>query len=97
MKRFELSRAALSDLEGIADYTVRRWGKTQARVYIELLRGRLTELAHQPLRGRKRTDLAPELLSFPFESHVVYYARTAFGIAVARILHKRQDPFRQLD
>ena len=97
MPRFHLSREALSDLNDIADYTLERWGKEQARVYIDALHGRLTELAHQPLLGRVRPELAEDLLCFPFESHVVFYTRTNFGIAVVRVLHKRQDPFRHID
>lgn len=97
MPRFELSQEALSDLTGIADFTLERWGKEQARAYIDALQGRLTELAHQPLLGRRRGELTPDLLCFPFESHVIFYLRTDFGIAVVRILHKRQDPFRHID
>ncbi|MCW5698451.1 MAG: type II toxin-antitoxin system RelE/ParE family toxin [Rhodospirillales bacterium] len=91
MSRFELSRQAVSDLNAIADYTVERWGKAQARVYVEAMQGRLTELAHQPSLGRKRDELSDGLLSFPFESHVIFYQRAPFGIMVVRILHKRQD------
>jgi toxin ParE1/3/4 len=95
--RFELSRLAVADLDAIADYTVGRWGKKQARVYIDALEARLTHLANQPLIGHRREDLAPGLLCFPFESHVLFYSATDFGIAVVRILHKRQDPFRHID
>lgn len=91
MTRFDLSREAAADLNGIVDYTVERWGKSQARVYVDALQGRLTELAHQPQLGRKRDELAEGLLSFPFESHVIFYQHAAFGITVVRILHKRQD------
>lgn len=91
MIRFVLSREAANDLTGIADYTAERWGKSQARVYIDALHGRLTELAHQPRLGRTRDDLADGLLSFPIESHIIFYKHAAFGIAVVRILHKRQD------
>lgn len=97
MPRFQLSQAARSDLDAIADYTLERWGKEQARVYIDALHGRLTELAHQPLLGRKRDELAEDLLCFPFESHVVFYRCVDFGITIVRILHNRQDPFRHID
>ena len=97
MARFELSRLALADLHAIADYTLERWGREQALIYIDALEGRLTELAHQPLLGRRRDELAQNLLCFPFESHVVFYISRDFGIAVVRILHKRQDPSRHID
>ena len=97
MPRFQLSRAAQSDLDAIADYTLQRWGKEQARTYIDALHGRLTELAHQTLPGRKRNEVAEGLLSFPFESHVIFYTLADFGVTVVRLLHKRQDPFRHID
>ena len=96
MPRFELARAALADLDAITDYTIERWGKMQAATYLDALEAQLADLARRPLIGRKRDDLAPGLFSFPFESHVVFYARTPFGITVARILHQRQDAPRHL-
>lgn len=97
MARFELSQAAASDLAALAEYTIERWGNEQARHYIEALQARLTQLAHQPRLGRARDELAPRLLSVPFESHVIFSMETEFGIVVVRILHDRQDPFRHLD
>lgn len=91
MTRFVLSDEAVADLNGIVDYTVERWGRSQARVYADALQGRLTELAHQPRLGRKRDDLAEGLLGFPFESHIIFYRPAEFGITVVRILHKRRD------
>lgn len=93
MKRFDLSREAAADLNGIVEYTVARWGKSQARVYVDALQGRLTELAHQPRVGRQRDELAEGLLSFPFESHIIFYRHAQFGITVIRIPRKRQDAF----
>jgi toxin ParE1/3/4 len=87
----------VADLDAIADFTVDRSGKKQARVYLDALEARLTQLAYRPLIGRKRDQLAIGLLCFPFESHVVFYSATDFGIAIVRVLHERQDPFRQID
>jgi toxin ParE1/3/4 len=97
VKRFELAEQALFDLMAIADYTAERWGKTQALTYLDALEVRLAALARQPLLGRQRDDLADGLLSFPFESHVIFYTRTASGIMVIRVLHKRQDPHRHIE
>ncbi|MCB9947670.1 MAG: type II toxin-antitoxin system RelE/ParE family toxin [Rhodospirillaceae bacterium] len=96
MARFELAAEALADISTIADYTAAEWGAVQAQSYLDALEGRLTELAHRPLLGRRREELAAGLLCFPFESHVIFYACAGFGIVVVRILHKRQDPYRHL-
>jgi len=94
--RFELTRAALADVEAVAEYTLKHWGQAQAAAYVAGLEALFVELAQRPLSGRKREDLAPWLLSFPFESHVVYYSRAPSGITVIRILHYRLDAPRHL-
>lgn len=96
MQSFELSQAARTDLDSIADFTAAQWGRQQARTYLQCLRERLAHLAQQPSIGRTRSDLAPDLLSFPCESHVIYYKVTKLGIVVVRILHARQDPIRHI-
>ena len=39
---------------------------------------------------RRRDELGAGIRSFPFESHVVFNTETGDGIAVIRLLHKRQ-------
>ena len=97
MPRFELAKTARRDLAEIAEYSESRWGATQTRIYLDRLEDRLTALAERPAMGRKRDDLAEGLLSFPFQSHVLYYTMAPFGIIVARVLHKRRDPSLHFD
>lgn len=96
MARFELTEGANTDLAAITDYTAVRWGKVQARTYLAALERRLNQLAGRPLIGRRRDELTDGLFSFPFESHVIYYMPTEFGIIVLRVLHQRQDPHRHI-
>jgi len=93
---FELTEGANADLAAITDYTAARWGKVQTRKYLDALEGRLNQLAGRPLMGRRRDELTDGLLSFPFESHVIYYMLTDVGIIVLRVLHQRQDPHRHI-
>jgi len=46
-------------------------------------------LADNPSIGRDMNEIAPGLLSYPVESHVVYYKRQGDDIFVIRVLHKR--------
>ncbi|NEW92381.1 type II toxin-antitoxin system RelE/ParE family toxin [Rhodopseudomonas sp. BR0M22] len=48
-------------------------------------------LAQSPLLGRTRSELLPELRSFPSGSYVLYYVPLKDGVAVIRVLHGRQD------
>ncbi len=80
---------------GITDYTFGMWGPEQAAAYVDGLNDCLGRLAEQPQMGRDRGEFRTGLRSFRFESHIVYYVATRFGISVVRILHGRQDPVRR--
>ena len=96
MSRFTLSAAAANDLNAIIEHTRRYWGHEQARAYLDALEIRLERLAQTPLISCERPDLPGDLLSLPVESHIAYYRVTSSGIAVIRILHRRQDPVRHI-
>ena len=96
MSRFTLSAAAANDLSAIIEHTRRYWSDEQARAYLDALEMRLERLGQTPLIGRERPDLPGDLLSFPVESHIAYYRIASSGIAVIRILHRRQDPVRHI-
>ncbi len=96
MARFALSERALADLASVAESTRENRGAARATAWFDALEGRLTELAERPRLGRRRDELADGLLAFAFESHVVFYTQTDFGIAIARILHHHQDPHRHI-
>jgi toxin ParE1/3/4 len=96
MARYELTALARSDLVALADYTVATWSAAQVRTYLDALGERLGLLAERPTLGRERSELGPNVRSFLVESHIVYYVTSPSGIVVLRILHKRQDAFRNL-
>lgn len=50
-----------------------------------------SRLATQPLMGRGRPELAPDLRSFPFRRCVIYYVPLPDGIDVVRVLHSARD------
>ena len=96
MSRFELTAAAETDLQGIAEYSREQWGDAQARAYLDALQRRLGVLAQSPALGRTRPDLPGTLHSFPVEQHIAYYRVQPSGIVVVRLLHQRQDPVRHV-
>jgi toxin ParE1/3/4 len=49
-------------------------------------------LAEQAMLGRRREELAPGLLSFPFGRYVIFYEVIPDGIAIVRVLHGARDP-----
>lgn len=48
-------------------------------------------LAQDPFIGRSRPELAPDLRSFPVSRYIVFYAPSAFGVEIVRVLHSARD------
>jgi toxin ParE1/3/4 len=94
--RFEFTESAERDLEEVVTYTIWNWGNDRALAYVDGLETTLAVLAANPLLGVARDTIAPDLLSFPYESHIVYYQKSVHGIVILRLLHQRMDPHRHL-
>ena len=93
--RYQFTDKAERDLEGIIDYTVQEWGVSQANAYLDGLESRAQLLAENPDLGMARETLFEGLLSFPYESHILYYTKHARGIVIVRVLHQHMDPVKQ--
>ncbi len=87
MASYVFTEKAERDIEKIIDYTVGRWGDSQAIQYIESLQEVAQLLADNPEIGMKRDTLSAGLLSFPCQSHLIlsnkqsrceYYQSVAF-------------------
>ena len=48
-------------------------------------------LAQNPMAGRVRHDLVPNLRSFPVGNYLIFYFPLPDGIEVVRVMHGRQD------
>ena len=94
--RCQFTDKAERDLEGIIDYTAQEWGAAQANTYLDGLETRAQLLAENPDLGMARETLSKGLLSFPYESHILYYKKHARGIVIVRILHQQMDPVKHL-
>jgi len=90
--RLRFSRRADSDLLEIARYTLRQWGREQARVYVEGLESCCRMLAENPSLGRRCDEVRPGLRRMEHGKHVVFYRLEPEGIIVSRILHERMLP-----
>ncbi len=94
--RYQFTEKAERDLEGIIDYTTQQWGVSQADTYLDGLETRAQLLADNPDLGTKREALSEGLLSFPFESHILYYMKQPYGITIVRVIHQNMDPLKHL-
>ena len=59
--------------------------------FIEDVDEKLHLLAEQPLIGRTREELAPNLRSFPAGNYVIFYRPIENGVEIARVLEGHQD------
>ncbi|CAI2160873.1 Toxin ParE1 [Serratia fonticola] len=88
---------AKTQFRQIRAYSQRRWGKKIADLYAHAIRTVLTSTLDQhPSPGIAREELGPGIMSFPCESHMIYYRETSSGIEVVGVLHQTQDPHRHL-
>jgi len=93
---YQFTDNAERDLESIIDYTVQEWGASQANTYLDGLESSAQLLAENPGLGMTRETLSEGLLSFPYESHILYYKKNVRGIVIVRILHQHMDPVKHL-
>jgi toxin ParE1/3/4 len=63
----------------------------QADRWVDKLDEKFGILATQPLMGRAREELAPDLRGFPFGRYVIFYVPIEGGIDIVRVLHSSRD------
>jgi toxin ParE1/3/4 len=94
MGKFRFSRRAEADLLSISDYTVQRWGATQAARYLGELETCCQTLVDNPSLGRPCDEIRPGLRRHEHGRHVLFYRQERGGILVSRALHQRMLPDR---
>lgn len=94
----KFTKKAREHIRAIRIYSTRRWGTNIAEAYAESLRLTMTDiLDRNPSLGRDRSkDLYPGILSFPIESHIIYYREISTGIQILAVLHHTQDPIKHI-
>lgn len=91
MADYLLSRQAATDLEAIAEFTIKRFGIEQARRYRDELKTCLENLARNPNMGRRVEQLAKGLRRFEHGSHIIFYLTGGDAVLIVRLLHYRMD------
>jgi toxin ParE1/3/4 len=81
---------ALDDLSEIWSY-IADDSVAQADAFIDSIDEQLRMLATQPLMGRAREELAPNLRSLPISRYVIFYEALPDGIVIVRVLHSARD------
>lgn len=90
MARVLLRPLAKRDLNEIWDYIAENDFNAADR-WVDQLDEKFHLLATQPLMGRAREELLPQLRSFGHGNYVIFYTAFEDGIDVVRVLHSARD------
>lgn len=93
MSRTRLLRAALRDLEEIADW-ISPDNPSRALTFVRELEERCHLIAEQPRSGRLVPDFGPHIRRVAHGDYLIFYRLRATGISVLRISHAARDPRR---
>ncbi len=92
MKKLVFSSAALSDIDGIWDYSAENWSVKQANTYVNTVRSACRGLANRRRIGQSIHEIKSNHFRLFVGSHTIYYR---FGdlneLIVERILHQSMD------
>ena len=73
MADYELTMAAENDLQGVAAYTLEKWGEEQGQRYARLLQKHFVAIGQGDVRTRTALKRRPEVLVSRCEHHYVFH------------------------
>ena len=82
---------AAADLDDIANYTLERWDRKQARSYISGLRADIESLAQFAMRFPEHESSGLDLRKMTSGHHLIFYLIDDGIVEIIRILHERMD------
>ncbi len=92
MSRFVLAPGVRADLRGIWRYiAVENHSPAAADRWIDRITDTFVTLAHQPLLGEAREDLAPRLRALVVGTYVVLYTPAEYGVRVIQVVHSARE------
>ena len=92
MSAYSVARLAEADLKSIVRYTMKTWGRAQAKRYRQELQDCFQLLADNPFIGRSCDSIHPGLRCFEHGKHVVFYISQAQEVLIVRVLHQQMIP-----
>lgn len=89
--KYRLRAAAVKDLEGIWEYTFRKWSKDQADRYHTLIISEIEFVADNKTVGKDMSHIKEGYLVTYVKSHMIFFKRQRGIVHVIRILHQKMD------
>jgi len=94
MAHYKYTRQSEIDLEAIIKLSSEQWGQKQSETYMNGLEDLVANLADFPDLGLDSSQYIKGLLSFPYQSHSIFFVKKSHGINIVRILHNKMNPHR---
>ena len=85
-----VAKSAEEDLREILSYIADDNIEAALRMF-QRFRECFTMLSTMPQSGRRRSDLEPDLRSFPEGTYVIFYREITDGVEILRVLHGSRD------
>ncbi len=90
-KNYRLRASAVKDLEGIWEYTFRKWSKDQADRYHGLIIDEIVYVSENKTIGKDMSHVKEGYLVSYVKSHMIFFKRHKGIVHVIRILHQKMD------
>ncbi|MHC8948258.1 type II toxin-antitoxin system RelE/ParE family toxin [Sphingobacterium hungaricum] len=96
---YQISKAAILDIQKIWDYTYEMWSIEQADYYLNLIVNEIEYLALNPLSGKNYSDILEGYFRSKVKMHYIFYriSTSENMIEVVRVLHQRMDVISRLN
>ncbi|HEU0015956.1 MAG TPA: type II toxin-antitoxin system RelE/ParE family toxin [Longimicrobium sp.] len=92
MSRYAITGPARRDLDDAADYLEFEYGRRDLAIkFLRSMNATFEKLARHPGLGRLRPEIPRNPQSFAARNYTIFYAQTAAGIEILRVLHQRRD------
>jgi toxin ParE1/3/4 len=89
--RATFTARALRELRGLRRWIAAESGAERADGVVERIAAVAELLAQNPLPGRERPEISPDLRSFVAWPYVLFYRPLARGVRIMRVFHGHQD------
>ena len=92
MANFRVKAAAKTDLNAIAKFTEKTWGRKQRNKYITEFDHAFHQLAENSELGKSCDYIRTGYRVFPVGSHIIFYKiANRHNVEIIRVLHKRMN------
>jgi toxin ParE1/3/4 len=89
--KYRIRATAVRDLEGIWEYTFRKWSKDQADRYHGLIINEIEYVAENKTVGKDMGHVRKGYFVTYVKSHMIFFLRQKGIVHVIRILHQKMD------